>query len=174
MPEQFAGWQIVHQTGARDVQHVRRRYEARGIKAEVASFFDDPVTLYRTAALVVSRAGALTLSELACAGVPAVLVPYPKAIRNHQRLNAYTFEHVGAARVVRQSRDPERTCRHLQEELAALLSNADLRSRMARAMRSLARPDAATVVAEKVRELLSNSHVATREAVSTESPAGDR
>ncbi|HEV3006901.1 MAG TPA: UDP-N-acetylglucosamine--N-acetylmuramyl-(pentapeptide) pyrophosphoryl-undecaprenol N-acetylglucosamine transferase, partial [Pirellulales bacterium] len=174
MTEQFADWQIVHQTGARDAQHVRRRYDACGIKAEVASFFDDPVALYRTAALVVSRAGALTLSELACAGVPAVLIPYPKAIRNHQRLNAYTFEHVGAARVVRQSRDPERTCRHLQEELAALLSNADLRSRMARAMRSLARPDAAAVVADKVCEFLFTSQAATQDSVSTESRAGDR
>jgi UDP-N-acetylglucosamine--N-acetylmuramyl-(pentapeptide) pyrophosphoryl-undecaprenol N-acetylglucosamine transferase len=99
----------------------------------------------------------LTLSELACAGVPAVLVPYPKAIRNHQRLNAFAFEHVGAARVVRQSSDPEKTCSHLRDELAALLPNADLRSRMARAMRSLARPDAAAVVADEVCKFLFGS-----------------
>ncbi len=124
MRDQFAEWRIIHQAGARDVDQVKRRYAAAGVNAEVASFFDDPVALYRSAALAVSRAGALTLSELACAGVPAILVPYPKAIRNHQRLNAYTFEHVGAARVVRQSRDPEKTQMHLQDELAALLPNA--------------------------------------------------
>ncbi len=107
--------------------------------------------------MVVSRAGALTLSELACAGVPAVLIPYPKAIRNHQRLNAYAFEHVGAARVVRQSRDAEKTCAHLREELAALLPSADLRARMARAMRSLARPDAASIVANEIRSRLFGS-----------------
>jgi UDP-N-acetylglucosamine--N-acetylmuramyl-(pentapeptide) pyrophosphoryl-undecaprenol N-acetylglucosamine transferase len=157
MPEQFAGWKIVHQTGPRDADHVRRHYEARGIDAEVASFFADPVALYRSAGLAVSRAGALTLSELACAGVPAVLVPYPKAIRNHQRLNAYAFEHVGAARVVRQSNDPEKTQAHLQDELAALLPNTGLRGRMARAMRSLARPDAAAVVANEVCRLLFGS-----------------
>jgi UDP-N-acetylglucosamine--N-acetylmuramyl-(pentapeptide) pyrophosphoryl-undecaprenol N-acetylglucosamine transferase len=154
LSDHFAGWQIVHQTGARDLAHIQRRYQACGVRAEVASFFEDPTRLYRDAALAVSRAGALTLSELACAGVPAVLIPYPKAIRNHQRLNAYAFEHVGAARVVRQSTDPDKTCSHLQEELAALLPNAELRGRMARAMRSLARPDAASEVAEQICQLL--------------------
>jgi UDP-N-acetylglucosamine--N-acetylmuramyl-(pentapeptide) pyrophosphoryl-undecaprenol N-acetylglucosamine transferase len=153
-PQQFADWRIVHQTGARDADPVRRRYQACGVEADVAAFFDDPVELYRSVGLAVARAGALTLSELACAGVPAVLIPYPKAIRNHQRLNAYAFEHVGAARVVRQSRDPEKTCAHLHEELAALLSNAELRTRMARAMRSLARPDAASIVADEVSRFL--------------------
>jgi UDP-N-acetylglucosamine--N-acetylmuramyl-(pentapeptide) pyrophosphoryl-undecaprenol N-acetylglucosamine transferase len=166
MPAPLSGWRIVHQTGVRDADHVRRRYEACGTSAEVASFFDDPVQLYRDAGLAVSRAGALTLSELACAGVPAVLIPYPKAIRNHQRLNAYTFEHIGAARVVRQSRDPEKTTAHLQEELAALLPNSDLRSRMARAMRSLARPDAASIVADEVCKFLFGSEPAAKNAAS--------
>jgi UDP-N-acetylglucosamine--N-acetylmuramyl-(pentapeptide) pyrophosphoryl-undecaprenol N-acetylglucosamine transferase len=166
MPAQFSGWRIVHQTGVRDADHVRRRYESCRISAEVASFFDDPVELYRDAGLAVSRAGALTLSELACAGVPAVLLPYPKAIRNHQRLNAYAFEHVGAARVVRQSRDPEKTSAHLQDELAALLPNGELRGRMARAMRSLARPDAASVVADEVCKFLFGSEPDTKDSAS--------
>jgi UDP-N-acetylglucosamine--N-acetylmuramyl-(pentapeptide) pyrophosphoryl-undecaprenol N-acetylglucosamine transferase len=166
MPDQFSGWQIVHQTGARDLQHIRRRYEACGISAEVASFFQDPVELYRGAALAVSRAGALTLSELACAGVPAVLIPYPKAIRNHQRLNAYAFEHVGAARVVRQAVDPQKTQTHLQDELAALLPNTELRGRMARAMRSLARPDAASVVADEVCKFLFGSDSTPQDSAS--------
>ena len=106
--------------------------------------------------------------------MPALLIPYPKAIRNHQRLNAYTFEHVGAARVVRQSSDPDKTRLHLQDELAALLPNADLRNRMARAMRSLARPDAAAVVADEVCKFLFGSEAATQAAASTESPSGDR
>ncbi len=174
MRDQLSGWQIVHQTGARDLSHVRWQYGAWGVRAYVTSFFDDPAGLYRDAELVISRAGALTLSELACAGVPAILVPYPKAIRNHQRLNAYTFEHVGAARVVRQSRDPEKTQVHLQDELAALLPNAELRNRMARAMRSLARPDAAAIVAEEVCKFLFGSEAAAQAAISTESPSGDR
>jgi UDP-N-acetylglucosamine--N-acetylmuramyl-(pentapeptide) pyrophosphoryl-undecaprenol N-acetylglucosamine transferase len=166
IPHEFSGWRIVHQTGARDEEHVRRRYEACGVRAEVEPFFDDPIGLYRAAGLAVSRAGALTLSELACAAVPAVLIPYPKAIRNHQRLNAYAFEHVGAARVVRQSRDAEKTCTHLQDELTALLPNAELRARMARAMRSLARPDAAAVVADEVCKFLFGSQPATKDSVS--------
>ncbi|HEV7998513.1 MAG TPA: undecaprenyldiphospho-muramoylpentapeptide beta-N-acetylglucosaminyltransferase [Planctomycetaceae bacterium] len=168
MAEPFSHWRIVHQTGARDVDHVRQRYAACGVRAEVASFFKDPVELYRDAALAVSRAGALTLSELACAGVPAVLIPYPKAIRNHQRLNAYAFEHVGAARVVRQSMDPEKTQAHLHDELAALLPNSELRSRMTRAMRSLARPDAASVVADEVCKLLFSPQVSSPEEQSTQ------
>jgi UDP-N-acetylglucosamine--N-acetylmuramyl-(pentapeptide) pyrophosphoryl-undecaprenol N-acetylglucosamine transferase len=163
-PEQFAGWRIIHQTGARDADHVRRTYQAKGIDAEVAPFFADPIALYRSAGLAISRAGALTLSELACAGIPAVLIPYPKAIRNHQRLNAYAFEHVGAARVVRQSNDPDKTQAHLQDELAALLPNTDLRGRMARAMRSLARPDAAALVANEVCRLLFGAESVPTEA----------
>jgi UDP-N-acetylglucosamine--N-acetylmuramyl-(pentapeptide) pyrophosphoryl-undecaprenol N-acetylglucosamine transferase len=174
MPQQFADWRIVHQTGARDAERVRGRYKNCGIQADVAPFFDNPVELYRAAGLAVARAGALTLSELACAGVPAVLIPYPKAIRNHQRLNAYAFEHVGAARVVRQSRDPEKTCSHLHEELAALLPNSELRGRMTRAMRSLARPDAAAVVADEVSKFLFSPEPAVKAALNTESPAGGR
>jgi len=163
MPELFAGWRIVHQTGVRDADDVGKRYQRLGIRAEVAAFFKNPVDLYRDSALAISRAGALTLSELACAGIPAVLIPYPKAIRNHQRLNAYAFEHVGAARVVRQSRDPEKTQAHLHDELTTLLPNAELRSRMARAMRSLARPDAASVVADEVCKFLFGQQTASRE-----------
>lgn len=156
-PRQFDGWRIVHQSGTRDVEQVRRRYAALGIEAVVAPFIDDLVAEYRQAGIAVCRAGALTLSELACAGVPAILIPYRKAIRHHQRLNAYAFEHVGAARVVRQSRIPDVTTSQLQEQLSTLLANDALRSRMARAMRSLAKPDAASLVAEHVSRFLESA-----------------
>jgi len=152
-PREFAGWTIVHQTGPRDLERVRQRYRSLGIEACVAPFFDDLVEHYQQAAFCVARAGALTLSELACAGVPALLLPYRKAIRNHQRLNAFAFEHVGAARVVRQSRDREKTVTNLHEQLSLLLSDGSLRGRMARAIRSLARPDAASLVADEVLRL---------------------
>jgi len=169
-PRDFAGWRIVHQTGRRDVERVRQRYVSLGIEACVAPFFDDLVDHYRQAGLAIARAGALTLAELACAGVPAILVPYRRAVRNHQWLNAYAFEHVGAARVVRQARDGEVTAANLHEQLALLLTNDDLRCRMARAIRSLARPDAAALVAEQVIRSLSGESL----AVSTESRHGDK
>lgn len=162
-PQDFAGWRIVHQTGRRDAETAERRYAALGIDASVAPFFDEMPKHYRTAGLAVARAGALTLSELACAGVPAVLVPYPRAVRNHQRQNAYAFEHVGAVRVVRQSADSPVTASNLHEQVRLLLSNDALRGRMARAIRSLARPDAASLVAEQVMRLLSGGSAAANE-----------
>jgi UDP-N-acetylglucosamine--N-acetylmuramyl-(pentapeptide) pyrophosphoryl-undecaprenol N-acetylglucosamine transferase len=153
-PEDFAGWTIVHQTGERGFETIRQRYSSLKIEARVAPFFDNLTEHYQHAGLAVARAGALTLAELACAGVPALLVPYRKAVRNHQRLNAYAFEHVGAARIVRQSVDPTVTSARLHEQLRQLLTNAGLRRRMARAIRSLARPDAAFLVAEQITRLL--------------------
>ncbi len=95
-PHDFAGWKIVHQAGRRDLDAVRDRYSKLKLDASVDAFFDDLPGHYREASLAVARAGALTLSELACAGVPGVFIPYRKAVRNHQRHNAYSFEHVGA------------------------------------------------------------------------------
>jgi UDP-N-acetylglucosamine--N-acetylmuramyl-(pentapeptide) pyrophosphoryl-undecaprenol N-acetylglucosamine transferase len=169
-PHEFAGWRIIHQTGRRDADQVRLRYASLGIEACVAPFFDDLVEHYQRAGLAVARAGALTLAELACAGVPAVLVPYRRAVRNHQRLNAYAFEHVGAARVVRQASDGEVTAANLHEQLKQFLTNDGLRCRMARAIRSLARPDAAALVAEQVIRSLSGESP----AVSRESQRGDK
>jgi UDP-N-acetylglucosamine--N-acetylmuramyl-(pentapeptide) pyrophosphoryl-undecaprenol N-acetylglucosamine transferase len=168
-PDIFAGWRIVHQTGRRDIETMRNRYASLKTEVHLAPFFDDLAVHYRNAGLAVARAGALTLSELACAGVPAVLVPYRKAVRNHQRLNAYAFEHVGAARIVRQSVDPAVTCTRLEEELSQLLPNDGLRGRMARAIRSLARPEAASLVAEQVCQFLSSEN-----RVNKESRRGDK
>jgi UDP-N-acetylglucosamine--N-acetylmuramyl-(pentapeptide) pyrophosphoryl-undecaprenol N-acetylglucosamine transferase len=162
-PEIFADWRIVHQTGRRDIETMRTRYASLKQEVHLAPFFDDLAVHYRNAGLAVARAGALTLSELACAGVPAVLVPYRKAVRNHQRLNAYAFEHVGAARIVRQSVDPAVTCARLDEELRQLLPNDGSRGRMARAIRSLARPEAASLVAEQVCHFLSGENRVNKE-----------
>src|SRR5690606_38677729 len=71
--ESLRGWRIVHQTGAQDEARVRAAYATSQFESRVAKFFDDPAQLYLDADLVVSRAGGTTLSELACAGLPAVL-----------------------------------------------------------------------------------------------------
>jgi UDP-N-acetylglucosamine--N-acetylmuramyl-(pentapeptide) pyrophosphoryl-undecaprenol N-acetylglucosamine transferase len=144
----LAGWQVVHQTGQADVGRVRQAYAAAGIDADVAAFFPNLAVQYRQASLVVSRAGATTLAELACAATPAVLVPYPQAMDNHQWHNARVFEQAGAAVIVEQQSDPTAGSQAFDETLSRLLNDEHRRATMARAMAGLARPDAAARVVD--------------------------
>lgn len=98
---------------------------------------------YSAADLVIARAGAASLTELAAFGLPAILIPYAQAAGNHQWHNARVFERVGAARIVTESRQ-------LVPALTALLDNADTRAGMARAAQSLAVTDAAERIANLV------------------------
>ncbi|HUG94088.1 MAG TPA: undecaprenyldiphospho-muramoylpentapeptide beta-N-acetylglucosaminyltransferase [Planctomycetaceae bacterium] len=153
----LAGWRIVHQTGPEQAESVRRRYHDLRVPAIVEPFFDDLPAWYRAADLAVTRAGATTLAELACAGVPAVIVPYPQAARDHQRHNARVFAAAGAARVVEQRPDPARTADGLGRQLLELIDSAGSRNRMRRAMHSLARPHAASAVVDELQQLLAQT-----------------
>ncbi len=148
-PECLSGWQIVHQTGQSDADRVKHGYHQLGIDAVGEPFFDDMVSHYREASLVVSRAGGTTLSELACAGLPAVLVPYPHAKDDHQTANARVFADAGAAVVISTSSD-ENWQSSLVSELSSLLKNNERRRAMSFAMRALARPRAADEVASMI------------------------
>jgi UDP-N-acetylglucosamine--N-acetylmuramyl-(pentapeptide) pyrophosphoryl-undecaprenol N-acetylglucosamine transferase len=154
-PQALAGWRVVHQTGAADVDRVRQAYADAGIAAEVGAFFDDLVPHYASASLVVSRAGATTLAELACAGVPAILVPYPHAMDNHQWHNAREFEQAGAAVIVEQGDAAESVnvtagSATFDETLTSLVQDDRRRAAMAAAMANLARPDAAAAVVKRL------------------------
>jgi UDP-N-acetylglucosamine--N-acetylmuramyl-(pentapeptide) pyrophosphoryl-undecaprenol N-acetylglucosamine transferase len=162
-PHDFGAWHIIHQSGLRDFESVRRRYAAVGVAADVATFFEKLSEHYPTASLAVCRAGALTLSELAFAGVPAVAIPYPRAIRNHQWRNACVFEHAGGLRIVRQSRIEARTGAQLASQLSLLMSDEDTRRRMGNAMRTLARPDAAARVSAEIHRFLPEPQAALNE-----------
>lgn len=147
-------WQIVHQSGERDLSATRELYRKLGLKAHVTAFVQDlPKVLARTD-LAISRAGGTTLAELAASGVPAVLAPYPHATRNHQRKNADAYAQAGAARVVDVRELDGRLDDQLVEELRPLIAGDDVRHGMAAAMRSLARPNAAREVAELIGEML--------------------
>ncbi len=141
-PQLFAGWNVVHQTGVAQCAAVQQEYHALPRAAEVAPFFYDMDQRYQAANLIISRAGATTLAELACVGVPAILVPYPSAADNHQWHNAQAFEEAGAARTCLQQATPQETARELLKQLAGVADAPQRRAEMSEAMRSLAQPAA--------------------------------
>jgi UDP-N-acetylglucosamine--N-acetylmuramyl-(pentapeptide) pyrophosphoryl-undecaprenol N-acetylglucosamine transferase len=146
---------VVHQTGAADEAELRAAAGAypEGLY-EVRAFLDDMPRRLSAADLVVCRAGATTLAELAVSGRPAILVPYPHAADDHQRHNAETVAAAGAALVIPDSElDPPR----LVAAIAELAADPPRRERMARAARTLARPDAAAAIADLAESLLDRS-----------------
>jgi len=141
---------IIHQTGEHDYNEVRKTYQERGLPAEVHAFIDDMPGALAQADLVISRAGAMAVAELAAAGRAALLIPFPGATDQHQLDNARAMEQAGAARVIVQSElTPERLAREIRELMA---SPATL-NRMEICARRLARPDAAARIADLVERL---------------------
>ena len=134
---------IVHQTGEKDVDKIRARYAAAGVEATVSAFIKDMAQAYLAADLVVCRAGATTVAELAIAGKPAIFIPYPFAADDHQTLNAREMAAVGAALCFPQS---ELTAAKLADAIRAL--DPAKRAAMSTAMRALAKPGAAAAVVD--------------------------
>jgi len=150
LARQFVGLELVHQTGERDLAAVREAYRHSGVAARAESFLD-PVAREMTAAdLVIGRAGATTLAELAAAGRPAVLVPFGAATDDHQRKNAAVLAAAGAAAVIdeREVSGPA-----LASLVGRLLADPAGLEAMGRAMRGFARPDAAARIVDRVLEL---------------------
>jgi UDP-N-acetylglucosamine--N-acetylmuramyl-(pentapeptide) pyrophosphoryl-undecaprenol N-acetylglucosamine transferase len=136
---------VRHQAGERELDAVQAAYNDRGMAAEVTPFIDDMARAYAWADLVVCRAGAATVAELAAVGVPAVLVPYPYAVDDHQRRNAEALVSRGAALCVSQEEwDDAALAARLDGELGERARLAE----MGEAARAFARPDAAAVVAD--------------------------
>ncbi len=148
------GLEIAHQTGPHDEERVRAAYRRLGINAEVRAFFDDMAALYRRADLVVARAGATTLAELAVTGRPAVLIPYPHAADDHQAKNAEIFVGRGAARMLREE---GLAAVKLGRELVALLADRPLLCRMGEAARALGRPEAAAEIVGRLKDFFQAS-----------------
>jgi UDP-N-acetylglucosamine--N-acetylmuramyl-(pentapeptide) pyrophosphoryl-undecaprenol N-acetylglucosamine transferase len=94
---------VVHQTGQADVAATQARYQALGVAAEVVPFIDNMAQAYQQAGLVIARSGALTVSELMCAGRPAILVPFPFAVDDHQTANAQVMVELEAATLIQQN-----------------------------------------------------------------------
>ncbi len=147
---QHPSLRITHQTGERDVEMVRAGYRTAGIQADVEPFFFDMGRQLGQAQVVVSRAGATTLAEIAAAGKAAILVPLPTATDDHQRKNAEALASAGAADLLLQS---ELDGSVLAQRILALARDRPRRIAMASAARNLARPDAARVIGDRALEL---------------------
>jgi UDP-N-acetylglucosamine--N-acetylmuramyl-(pentapeptide) pyrophosphoryl-undecaprenol N-acetylglucosamine transferase len=138
---------VVQQTRPEDLQRVTAAYASAGIPAELSPFFPDVAARLIAAHLVIARAGASTVAELAVAGRPSILVPLPGAIDDHQSANARALAAAGGARVVPQT---EFTPETLAERLTGLFSAPAVLAEAAVAARGQARPDAASRLADLV------------------------
>jgi len=135
-----ARFEIFHQTGASDRERVSEAYARAGIRAEVVEFERNMPSRYAWADLAVCRSGALTVAELALAGLPALFVPYPYAADDHQAANARAMADACAARVLASK---TLTAELLAAQLAELFAAPETLSEMSRAAAKLAHRDAA-------------------------------
>ncbi len=141
--------QLLWQTGAGTYEQFRH-LATPGV--QVAAFLDPVADAYAAADLVIGRAGAMTLAELAAWGIPSILVPLPTAAADHQLTNARAMVEAGAAALIEQHRlSPE----GLAEQVRTLLSDPAGMARMGEALLHRARPDAADSIAREVLQLLS-------------------
>jgi UDP-N-acetylglucosamine--N-acetylmuramyl-(pentapeptide) pyrophosphoryl-undecaprenol N-acetylglucosamine transferase len=141
--------QVIHLTGEREADAVRGAYEAAGVPCVVLPFCDRMQEVYPAADLAVSRAGAASLGELSWFGLPAVLIPYPYAAEDHQRLNAEIYARTGAAKIVAER---GASAESLAPLLRSLLESRETLETMASAARTLAPRDAAERVAAIMTE----------------------
>ena len=144
---------FIHQTGSAAYESTARKFAESGLEGEVVAFIDDMPGAFRRADLVICRAGAGAIAELAAAGKPSILVPLPHAADQHQLRNAEAFEKAGAAILVL---DNEMDGGRLFEEVAKLHSQPDLLKRMGERARVFAHPDAARRAADVLETAMSH------------------
>jgi UDP-N-acetylglucosamine--N-acetylmuramyl-(pentapeptide) pyrophosphoryl-undecaprenol N-acetylglucosamine transferase len=143
-------YEVFHQTGAADRERVASAYRTTGFRAQVVDFDPALAERYLWADLALCRAGALTVAELAMAGLPSLLVPYPFAADDHQRANARALQAEGAGLLLDPSSFDGKV---LREALESLLAEPERLREMGRRARALARPDAAARIVESCRPL---------------------
>jgi len=139
---------VTHQAGTAHYEAVQGRYQACGVSAMVIPFIDDMAARYAETDLIICRAGATTIAEIAAAGIASVLVPYPHSVDDHQTINARFLADRGAALLIPQS---ELTAQGLAEVLSKLTRERLLA--MAQSARAAGRPEATRAVAQACMEL---------------------
>ena len=142
---------IIHQCGADDLERVRQAYAAAGLDARSEAFFSDMDRQYAQADLAVCRAGATTVAELTCVGLPALFIPFPHAADNHQEINARAVVSAEAGEMIRES---ELNGETLWSHIRRLRNDPQRLARMAQRACSLGRPEAAdTIVSDIVHHV---------------------
>ncbi|MBI4354146.1 MAG: UDP-N-acetylglucosamine--N-acetylmuramyl-(pentapeptide) pyrophosphoryl-undecaprenol N-acetylglucosamine transferase [Candidatus Omnitrophica bacterium] len=147
--EECANWQFIHVTGPHDVERMRQRYAARGIRAWAAPHLIQMHEAYQLAHVMIARAGASTLAELARYGCPSILVPYPHA-SGHQRDNAELVESIGGGLIMEEA---QASAPRLLGVLRRMAADVRLRDMMATQIRSLARPEATRELASLIERI---------------------
>lgn len=146
-------FQFLHLTGVADEADARDTYQRLNLRAVVHAFLDETSDALAAASVVVSRAGASSLAELAASRRPAILVPYPSAVDDHQNSNAHAFQRAGAARILDEATaTPEALAMHIQD----LTQNAATSQGMQAVLADLHVPDAAADIAARVLRRLNN------------------
>ncbi len=141
---------VVHQCGVADEARVKAAYAAAGVRAKVCAFLAEMGSAYASADLVICRAGASTCFELCLLGNPALLIPLPTAVRNHQHLNAAAIARCGGADEAIQS---ELSARSLMRYIQNKKDNPITLTRMREALKTLAVTDAAARVADEMEKI---------------------
>ena len=141
------GINIVHQTGLAQEKQIQEIYGTLKVNSTVQAFFHDMPALQSTASLVITRAGAGTISELSAKGKPAILVPFPHAADDHQTFNAKIMADKGAAILIA---DKDLTGQLLKEKIQNLMANPEKLKKMGTAFKQLAMPDADKTIARAI------------------------
>ena len=144
---------IRHQAGEKTVDLAHQQYEDAGVMAEVTPFIDDMAQAFEWADMIICRAGALTIAEIAVVGVPAILVPFPHAVDDHQTQNARYLSTAGAAVLIPQDM---LNADSLYREVSKLIQDKKLRIKMAKKAKELAKDKAAEMIAEQCLQLSEN------------------
>ena len=152
---QRPGMRLTHQTGELDHARVKEAYHRAGVPAEVVPFLYDMPAAISAADVVVARAGAMTVAELTTCGKPAILIPLPNAIYDHQAKNAKVMEDAGAAVVIPQS---QLSGAKLTEVLAGVLDDPEKMRAMRTASLGLRRMDAAEAIVRECYALIGDQH----------------
>lgn len=141
---------VIHQTGPTDFERVTKEYSERDLRGEVVAFIQEMASAYHRAHLVVSRAGATTLFELAALGKPSILIPYPFAANQHQETNARALALLGGAEVIDQK---DLTGERLGQALVRYMDDPSALKEMGERARRMARPDAAKTIVDHLLEM---------------------
>ena len=143
--------EVIHQTGEADYQRAVDDYRERKLSGELSPFIQDMTAAYNRADLVVSRAGATTIFELAALGKPSILIPYPYATNQHQMINARSLARVGGAEMILQS---DLNTETLARVLIKYMDDPSTLKKMSTHTKKMAHPNAAKTIVDHLLEMI--------------------